>query len=377
MMTTGYLSLLSYSWAQYTVVMLSVRYCSTHASLDLPEGKPHAYVTTAQHGVGTGSGPGFMNPKTGTYPFQPMHYLDMPIHENTERLDREVDTADEGALPSMQLYTPIPAFFSLGSGANVSIYMESMKALYNTLQSHKHFLAKRSVSTTKENGDHRHRPETERGIPDHNMASTPVPDVQIHIMEQPDDGHHSHDFPSTTQPTSKSFLSPSRSSNSLVMNHPQSSLFVGYKRTASDGDTNHIQNRFHLRGFKSSGKHSFGSHVINFYDLFLKYHTLAMWAVSWLLLCTIVKMIMPHQQQVPGAPRPRHNDHRMPPSWVPENERSYSFRAYLTDITHWLIASEAQPHQQASMIIQQLTGAARELARTIEGHEIMYGGEID
>ena len=38
------------------------------------------------------------------------------------------------------------------------------------------------------------------------------------------------------------------------------------------------------------------------------------------------------------------------------------------------MVSDAQPHQQAAAIIRSLTGAAREITRTITGGEIMNGG---
>ena len=116
MKTTGYLSPVSISWAKYTVVVhVLLTHCCTYATLD-DQAKTHAahvlYDTTAQHGFGTGSEPGFMNPYEGSYPSTPMHPLDSYPYI-PKKDGNVVDKADGRALPSMQLYTPIPAFFSL------------------------------------------------------------------------------------------------------------------------------------------------------------------------------------------------------------------------------------------------------------------------
>jgi len=77
--------------------------------------------------------------------------------------------------------------------------------------------------------------------------------------------------------------------------------------------------------------------------------------------------------QAGGGPNADHN-HRRPPQWGPEMERTYSFRAYVTDLMHWIMLTDLQPHQQAAAILMRLTGSARELARTITGPEILNGG---
>ena len=70
----------------------------------------------------------------------------------------------------------------------------------------------------------------------------------------------------------------------------------------------------------------------------------------------------------------RGSDHRAAPAWGPEGERHYSFRAYIVDLMHWVMVSDYQPHQQAASILRSLTGAAREITRTVTGPEIMNGG---
>ena len=70
-------------------------------------------------------------------------------------------------------------------------------------------------------------------------------------------------------------------------------------------------------------------------------------------------------------------NHRRPPGWGPEMERSYSFRAWTVDIMHWSMLTDLQPHQQAAAILMQLTGAARDISRTISGPEVLSGGNVD
>jgi len=74
----------------------------------------------------------------------------------------------------------------------------------------------------------------------------------------------------------------------------------------------------------------------------------------------------------------RSNDfnYRKPPTWNPANE-SYSFRAYVTDLMLWIMLTDLSPPQQASAIILQLEGTAREVARTIQPNEILFGGVIN
>jgi len=55
-------------------------------------------------------------------------------------------------------------------------------------------------------------------------------------------------------------------------------------------------------------------------------------------------------------------NYRIPPAWSPEHENSYSFRAYLTDISIWVMLTDLQPHQQCAAIVMRLGGAAREMA---------------
>ena len=66
-------------------------------------------------------------------------------------------------------------------------------------------------------------------------------------------------------------------------------------------------------------------------------------------------------------------NYRIPPSWSPENESTYSFRAYMTDMSIWIMLTDLQPHQQCASIVMRLGGAAREMARMISPQEMMHG----
>ena len=69
-------------------------------------------------------------------------------------------------------------------------------------------------------------------------------------------------------------------------------------------------------------------------------------------------------------------NYRVPPRWSPEDD-NYSFRAYVTDLTLWVMLTDLQPHQQASAIIMRLHDSARELGRTVTPQDIMNGEKTD
>ena len=73
----------------------------------------------------------------------------------------------------------------------------------------------------------------------------------------------------------------------------------------------------------------------------------------------------------------RDTNHRTPPGWGPENEASYSFKTYMTDLMLWSMLTDLAPHQQAAAIILRLQGAAKELARTLTPQEITTGGIVN
>ena len=68
---------------------------------------------------------------------------------------------------------------------------------------------------------------------------------------------------------------------------------------------------------------------------------------------------------------------RIPPGWSPEQESSYSFRAYMTDIAMWIMLTDLRPYQQCAAIIMRLGGAAREMARMVTPQEMTTGGVVN
>ena len=70
-------------------------------------------------------------------------------------------------------------------------------------------------------------------------------------------------------------------------------------------------------------------------------------------------------------------NYRIPPSWSPENESNYSFRAYMTDISIWIMLTDLQPHQQCAAIVMRLGGAAREMSRMLSPQEMTHGGTLE
>ena len=66
---------------------------------------------------------------------------------------------------------------------------------------------------------------------------------------------------------------------------------------------------------------------------------------------------------------------RLPPRWEPGS--STSFRAWTQDLMLWTISSDAEPHQQCALVISQLGGAAREVARTLTPAEVWQGGVVN
>ena len=95
--------------------------------------------------------------------------------------------------------------------------------------------------------------------------------------------------------------------------------------------------------------------------------------ISYLLgLALLIAQLAIFSHMMAGAGAVEFN-HRRPPAWGPEMERNYSFRAYITDLMHWVMLTYLLPHQQAAAILMRLTGSARELTRSMTGDEIMNG----
>lgn len=66
------------------------------------------------------------------------------------------------------------------------------------------------------------------------------------------------------------------------------------------------------------------------------------------------------------------NNARLPPRWEPGG--STSFRSWTQDLMIWAISSDLEIHQQVALVVSQLGGAAREIARTLTPAEIYTGG---
>ena len=77
------------------------------------------------------------------------------------------------------------------------------------------------------------------------------------------------------------------------------------------------------------------------------------------------------------TPARRQYDRRIPPSWDPANERTYSFRAWIADVSLWTTVSEMSPPQQAASLVLTLGGAAREHARSIAPAQLLQGGLLN
>eukprot|EP00971_Amphidinium_carterae_P338939 6476497-Amphidinium_carterae.1 len=68
---------------------------------------------------------------------------------------------------------------------------------------------------------------------------------------------------------------------------------------------------------------------------------------------------------------------RDPPPYSPGNEEERPFRAWIQDLTLWLLHSELEPPQQTAAIVAQLGGTARLLARELTPQELMHGGVVN
>ena len=89
---------------------------------------------------------------------------------------------------------------------------------------------------------------------------------------------------------------------------------------------------------------------------------------------TIAGIIYHMMPGLGGGSRTENFNYRIPPSWSPETDSSYSFRAYMTDISLWVMLTDLAPHQQTAALIMRLGGQARDLARMMSPQEIVAGG---
>ena len=70
--------------------------------------------------------------------------------------------------------------------------------------------------------------------------------------------------------------------------------------------------------------------------------------LSPLICLSILTMMMPNAAGGAMTGGNRDFNYRIPPAWSPEGERNYSFRAYMADISIWIMLTDLQPHQQPS-----------------------------
>ena len=64
---------------------------------------------------------------------------------------------------------------------------------------------------------------------------------------------------------------------------------------------------------------------------------------------------------------------RVPPSWGPEVERSYSFRNYENDVMLWTLASDMEEARKGPALALRLTGAAKMIVRELDPQMLVQG----
>ena len=74
---------------------------------------------------------------------------------------------------------------------------------------------------------------------------------------------------------------------------------------------------------------------------------------------------------------PSDSNNRVPPSWGPDSETTYSFEHYSQDVLLWTMVTDLQPYQQCAALISRLRGGARELARHMQANEMLNGGIVN
>ena len=64
---------------------------------------------------------------------------------------------------------------------------------------------------------------------------------------------------------------------------------------------------------------------------------------------------------------------KVPPGYDPSEEASYSFRDWIQDIQLWCMSTDVPALQQAPLVVLQLGGLARELAREVPAQVLQNG----
>ena len=71
---------------------------------------------------------------------------------------------------------------------------------------------------------------------------------------------------------------------------------------------------------------------------------------------------------------------RIPPAWGPQCEATYPFREYVKDLMYWTMGTDVEPHRQASLVIQRLSGPAMAKAEAmfdLDADLIAWGASRD
>ena len=69
--------------------------------------------------------------------------------------------------------------------------------------------------------------------------------------------------------------------------------------------------------------------------------------------------------------------HKQPPYWDPSFDHKYSFRRYMTDMQHWVLLTDLPPHQQATLVLMNLGGAAYQLIAAMPPTELYAGATVN
>ena len=105
-------------------------------------------------------------------------------------------------------------------------------------------------------------------------------------------------------------------------------------------------------------------------------------AIPFLLVIPLLLGLMP-PPRTGGGNGQGHNhvhqetSHRTHPRWGPEMESRYSFKTYTTDLQLCSMMTDLAPYQQVAAVTLHLSGAAKDLARTLTPNEILNGGISD
>ena len=86
------------------------------------------------------------------------------------------------------------------------------------------------------------------------------------------------------------------------------------------------------------------------------YGELLPWIFGGMFLATVAGTVCHMMPGLGGGSRTENFNYRIPPSWSPEDDSNYSFRAYMTDLSLWVMLTDLAPHQQCAAIIMRLGG---------------------